>query len=80
MTVGTRAEVWHGTKDKTSGGLKKSDLLQNKWGRIVSAKKHREGKRNNRLLKFGFTARKGKFGMVRLGSAMSTRGRKKRRG
>ena len=24
--IGSRAEVWHGTAKKTSGGLKKSDL------------------------------------------------------
>tara|TARA_B110000503_G_scaffold122546_1_gene187239 strand:+ start:9255 stop:9509 length:255 start_codon:yes stop_codon:yes gene_type:complete len=35
MTVGSRAEVFHGTADKTPGGLKKKDLLL-KEGRIVS--------------------------------------------
>jgi hypothetical protein len=37
-TVGSRAEVWHGTAKKTSGGLFKTDLIMNKWGRIVSKK------------------------------------------
>ena len=32
---GSRAQVWHGTAFKTSGGLKISDLMQNKAGRIV---------------------------------------------
>ena len=27
MVVGTRAQVWHGTADRTSGGLKKADLV-----------------------------------------------------
>ena len=35
MTVGSRAEVFHGTADKTSGGLAKKDLMM-KDGRIVS--------------------------------------------
>lgn len=35
MTIGSRAEVFHGTADKTSGGLVKKDLKM-KDGRIVS--------------------------------------------
>ena len=35
MTVGSRAEVFHGTADKTAGGLSKKDLIK-KDGRIVS--------------------------------------------
>jgi hypothetical protein len=35
-SVGTRAEVLHGTAAHTSGGLKKDDLKYNRWGRIVS--------------------------------------------
>ena len=42
--VGSRAEVWHGTAEKTSGGLKKADLMKNKYGRIVSRKRHEQGK------------------------------------
>ena len=34
--MGTRAQVWHGTAYKTSGGLTKNNLTQNKSGRIVS--------------------------------------------
>ena len=37
--IGSRAEVWHGTAKKTSGGLLKKDLKMNKRGRIVSRKK-----------------------------------------
>jgi hypothetical protein len=36
--VGTRACVYHETAYKTSGGLTKEDLEQNKHGRIVSKK------------------------------------------
>jgi len=35
MTIGSRAEVFHGTADKTSGGLGKKDLKM-KEGRIIS--------------------------------------------
>ena len=42
--VGSRAQVWHGNAKHTSGGLTKSDLMKNKYGRIVSVKKHNKGK------------------------------------
>jgi hypothetical protein len=35
MVVGTRAQVFHGTADKTAGGLEKKNLML-KDGRIVS--------------------------------------------
>jgi hypothetical protein len=35
MTVGSRAEVFHGNADKTAGGLAKKDLMM-KDGRIIS--------------------------------------------
>ena len=38
-TTGSRAEVWHETAFKTTGGLKKKDLVKNKHGYIVSKKK-----------------------------------------
>ena len=38
MTIGSRAQVLHGTADQTSGGLKKKDLKRNSDGRIVSKK------------------------------------------
>ena len=42
-TIGSKAEVMHGTALKTSGGLRLEDLMRNKNGRIVSKKKHRLG-------------------------------------
>lgn len=65
MLVGSRAQVWHGTAYKTSGGLKKSDLLMNKNGRIVSKSKHNTAKKEKRLEKAGYYAQKGKFGAIR---------------
>jgi hypothetical protein len=37
--TGSRRCVWNGTAKKTPGGLTKSDLMQNKYGRIVSRKR-----------------------------------------
>ena len=74
MTVGSRAQVWHGTAKHTSGGLNKSQLMMNKSGRIVSRKKHASAKRENRLVKAGYKTKKGHFGFVKVGS--KTRGRK----
>merc|ERR1719436_339822 len=36
--TGKKASVFHGTKVKTVGGLKKTDLKKNKSGKIVSKK------------------------------------------
>ena len=36
QTFGSRAEVWHGVALKTTGGLEKKDLTQDKYGRILS--------------------------------------------
>jgi len=66
--VGSRAEVWHGTALKTSGGLTKSHLLKTKAGRIVSKAKHITAKRDKRLVKAGYGTKKGKFGFVLLGN------------
>jgi len=63
---GSRAQVMNGTAYKTSGGLVTNSLLKNKWGRIVSAKKHKSAKKEQRLKKHGYTAKKGKFGPVKM--------------
>jgi hypothetical protein len=47
MTVGSRAQVFNGTADRTSGGLTKSDLKKNpKTGEIVSKAKSSAEKKN----------------------------------
>jgi hypothetical protein len=76
ILVGSRAQVWHETAYKTSGGLTRMDLVMNKNGRIVSEKKHKSAKREKRLLKHGYTARKGKFGAVKIGAKKSRKARK----
>ena len=65
--VGSRAAVMHGTAHHTPGGLTKSDLKYNKWGRIVSKAKSAKAKKENRLVKLGFKTQKGKFGVVKTG-------------
>ena len=81
MLFGSRAQVMHGTAYKTSGELTREQLIQNKHGRIVSRSKYNTGKnknKNNLLLK-GYTAKKGKFGYVKIGTR-SRRGRRYRGG
>ena len=80
MTVGTRAQVWHGTAKKTSGGLMKSNLLQNKNGRIVSKSKHNSAKKEKRLVKAGYLTKKGKFGFVKSGTRKMRKGKAQRGG
>jgi hypothetical protein len=75
MKKGSRAQVFHGNADETSGGLTRGDLMMNKNGRIVSKKKHRTAKKEMRLVKHGYGAKKGKFGMVKL--SKTSKGKKK---
>jgi len=79
MLEGSRAQVWHGTAYKTSGGLTKSSLFKNKTGRIVSAKKHKTAKKEMRLVKHGYGTKKGSFGFVKMGSKSSRKHKSKRR-
>jgi hypothetical protein len=78
--IGSRAEVWHGSAKKTSGGLTKSHLMKNKSGRIVSRKKHFSAKKDNRLVKAGFKTKKGHFGFIKSGSKKHGHGKKMRGG
>lgn len=45
MTIGTRAQVYHGNADRTAGGLTKKDLKMVK-GEIVSKAKSKDEKSN----------------------------------
>ena len=75
-TFGSRAEVFHGTCKKTSGGLEKKDLIKNKHGEIVSKKKHITAKREKRLEKAGYFTQKGKFGYVKKDGKSKRKSRK----
>ena len=76
--VGTRAQVWHGTAERTSGGLRKKDLMM-KRGRIRSRKASRSAKRSGNLRKAGWTFKKGEFGAVRVGEEKKKPGSRKKR-
>jgi hypothetical protein len=69
IITGTRAQVWHGTAYETTGQLTKDDLVMNKHGRIVSKDKFNTSRKEMRLVKHGYGARKGKFGYVKLHSS-----------
>jgi hypothetical protein len=70
---GSRQQVHNGTAYKTSGGLTKKNLMMNKWGRIVSANKHKTAKKEKRLEKAGYFAEKGKFGFVKHNKSRGSR-------
>jgi len=58
MTVGTRAQVYHGNADRTAGGLTKKDLKK-KDGEIVSkAKSKGEDEKKNPWIKAVAKAKK----------------------
>jgi hypothetical protein len=62
VAVGSKAMVWHGSANHTSGGLTKKDLMKTKKGRIVSRRKHAIGMRRIKTLrKLGFKPKKGTF-------------------
>lgn len=62
QTIGSKAQVFHGTAQHTAGGLTRKDLIQNKHGRIVSKKQHAAGKKAiTRLRKAGYVAKRGTF-------------------
>jgi len=76
--TGSRAEVFHGTKLRTAGNLRKKDLMMHK-GRIVSRKAHAAGKKAiKRLRALGYVAKKGTFRLFRKGDAHMSHSRKRR--
>lgn len=80
--VGSRRQVFNGNARQTPGGLKKHNLKKNKWGRIVSLRLSNLAKKQKRLVKAGFTTKKGTFGFIRTGNAAKKtkkRGKKKRK-
>jgi hypothetical protein len=72
--VGSRSEVLHGKKLRTSGGLTKKDLFLNKRGRIVSRKASAAGKKAvKRLRALGYIPRKGTFKLFSKKDAKKTK-------
>ena len=74
INIGSKAQVYHGTAKRTSGGLKKGDLMKTKAGRIVSRKKHALGKKAiQRLFKAGYKPKKGSFKVMKKGMRSTRR-------
>jgi hypothetical protein len=76
--VGSRAQVWHRNAYKTTGSLKRDNLVKNKSGRIVSKSKSVTAKKDNRLVKHGFGTKKGTFGYVKI-TTKKTKGKKNKK-
>ena len=66
MKFGSRRQVFNGTAYQTKGNLKQKDIKKNKQERFVSVKKSLMATKEQRLLKYGYGAKKGKFGYVRV--------------
>ena len=62
ITEGSRRQVFNGTAKHTSGGLKKTDLMKNKPGEIVSKKASKAAKKTKNLRKFLQKKGSGEFG------------------
>ncbi len=75
---GSREQVMNGTSYKTEGSLRRHQLMMNKWGRIVSAKKHKTAKKEKRLEKYGYFAQKGKFGYIKRTPKRTAKNRSKK--
>ena len=64
--IGSKRQVFNGSKKRTSGGLEKKDLMKNKRGLIVSKKASENGKKAlERLIEKGFVTQKGVFGVFK---------------
>jgi len=62
MSIGSKAQVFHGSAHHTRGGLTRKDLMKNKRGKIVSRRQAKAGKRAyTRLVKAGYKPKKGQF-------------------
>lgn len=79
MKIGSRAQVWHKTAEKTKGGLTRKDLFM-KNGRIKSKKASRKAKINNNLKKAGWTFKKGQFGAIKIEDLKKKNQTKKKKG
>ena len=58
--TGTKTQVYRGTRLRTPGNLKKSDLMKNKFGKIVSKKASSLAKRKSNLGRYLSTKSKPK--------------------
>ena len=88
QTNGSRRQVWNRSAKKTSGGLQRGDLFQDKYGNIKSRRASNKAKKNKNLKKAGWTVKKGQFGAVKIadvkkkkkGSAKKSKKRSSKKG
>jgi len=66
QTNGSRRQVWNRSAKKTTGGLQRTDLFQDKYGNIKSRKASNKAKKSKNLRKAGWTVKKGQFGAVKI--------------
>lgn len=72
LKYGSRAQVWNGTAQMTTGRLMKKDLKKNKHGEIVSKKASANGKKAMKnLKKMGYSTKKGVFGVFKDGKNLA---------
>jgi hypothetical protein len=75
ILVGSKLQVWNRTAKKTAygkNGLQRKQLMRHK-GRIISRKKHAQGKKAiKHLRKLGFIAKKGTFRLFKKSDARKT--------
>ena len=60
MSSTQRLAVWNGERERTTGGLRRSDLVKNRHGRLVSKKKSAIARKLNNLGKYLAGTRKTK--------------------
>lgn len=82
MVVGTKAQVFHGTADKTAGGLTQKNLFLDDDGRVKSKAQSDAGKKNPALkawrkaLDEAGALKDGKFKLIKKGSAQYKKAKK----
>jgi len=73
--IGSKRQVWNRTAKKTTygkNGLQRNQLMKHK-GRVISRKKHTQGKKAiKHLRKLGFIAKKGTFRLFKKSDARKT--------
>merc|ERR1712199_88091 len=68
-----KAVVFRGTKEKTVGGMTKSDLIKNKYGKIVSKKRSQLAKKNNFIKGWTTAVQKARKALALRASLLSRR-------
>ncbi len=83
MVVGSKSQVFHGTADKTAGGLSKSDLFQDDSDGRIKSRAQSQAAKNNPALKAWREAvdkagglKEDKFKLIKKGTALYKKAKK----